>query len=112
VRPTPVIEFHGSADTTIPYAGVPAKGLPPIPDWLAAWAARDHCRPGPVISTPVAGVTHYGWRCRTAAVEHYKIDGLGHTWPSTTPNPDSATPTVIDATPIIWRFFLAHPLRH
>lgn len=111
-RPVPVVEFHGSADTTIPYAGNPAKGLPPILDWVSDWAVRDRCSAGPETITPVAGVTRYVWKGCTAAVEHYRIDGLGHTWPSTTPNPDSATPTVIDATPIIWRFFLHHPMPH
>ena len=109
-RPTPVIEFHGSADATIPYDGNPAKGLPPIQSWLADWARRDRCTAGPVTSTPVPGVTRFVWRVCAAAVEHYKVDGLGHTWPSTTPNPDSATPSVVDATPIIWRFFRDHPL--
>ena len=109
-RPTPVIEFHGSADATIPYDGNPAKGLPPIQSWLADWARRDRCAAGPVTSTPVPGVTRFVWRVCAAGVEHYKIDGLGHTWPSTTPNPDSATPSVVDATPIIWRFFRDHPL--
>lgn len=110
-RPVPILEFHGSADTTIPYDGEPAKGLPPIQDWLADWAARNRCVSGPVTSTPVDQVTEYRWRHCAAPVEHYKIDGLGHTWPSTTPNPDSATPTVIDATPLIWQFFQRHPLR-
>ncbi|WP_436535538.1 alpha/beta hydrolase family esterase [Actinoplanes sp. HUAS TT8] len=110
-RPTPVIEFHGSADTTIPYDGNPAKGLPPIPTWLADWAARNRCTGGPVTSTPVPAVTRSVWRGCAASVVHYRIEGLGHTWPSTTSNPDSATPTVIDATPIIWKFFREHRLR-
>jgi polyhydroxybutyrate depolymerase len=98
----------GGVDRT--YDGVPEKGLPPIQSWLADWAARNHCARGPVISSPEDKVTRYAWRHCAAPVEHYKIEGLGHTWPSTTPNPDSATPTVIDATPIIWAFFLRHPL--
>ncbi|GAA2716327.1 alpha/beta hydrolase family esterase [Actinoplanes palleronii] len=109
-RPTPIIEFHGAADTTIPYGGNATKGLPPIADWLAGWAARNRCLAGPVTSTPVAGVTRSVWLRCAAAVEHYRIGDLGHTWPSTTPNPDSATPTVIDATPLIWKFFRDHRL--
>ena len=111
-RPAPILDFHGTADTTIPYDGNPAKGLPAIPDWLAAWAGREDCRTGPVSYSPVRGVVVQRWiGCdRPGEVVHYRVEGAGHVWPSTTPNNDSATPTVIDATPVIWRFFLAHPL--
>ncbi|BCJ48453.1 hypothetical protein GCM10010168_76210 [Actinoplanes ianthinogenes] len=110
MRPTPILEFHGTADGTIPYDGNPAKGLPSIPSWLGAWAVRNRCSGDPVPSVPATGVTKLTWPGCAAPVEHYRIDGLGHTWPSTTPNPDSATPTVIDATPIIAKFFADHPL--
>lgn len=111
-REVPILDFHGAADTTIPYTGNPAKGLPPIPEWLAAWSARDGCRSRPVSWSPIDKVTVQRWiGCdRPGDVEHYRIEGAGHVWPSTSPNADSATPTVIDATPVIWRFFRAHPL--
>jgi polyhydroxybutyrate depolymerase len=62
--------------------------------------------------TPVQGVLAQKWLgCdRWSTLEHYRVEGAGHVWPSTRPNNDSATPTVIDATPVIWRFFRAHPL--
>lgn len=112
-RPVPILDFHGTADTTIPYTGVPEKGLPPIPGWLAAWSTRDGCRFGPLSWTPVKGVVAQKWLAcdRRGTVEHYRVEGAGHVWPSTKPNLDSATPTVIDATPVIWRFFRDHPLR-
>lgn len=112
-RPAPILDFHGTADTTIPYTGNPAKGLPPIPDWLAGWSTRDGCFPKPVQWTPVAGVVAQKWLgCdHRSTLEHYRVEGAGHVWPSTQPNNDSATPTVIDATPVIWRFFRSHPLR-
>lgn len=112
-RPAPILDFHGTADTTIPYDGNPAKGLPPIPAWLAAWSTRDGCRADPVSWTPVPGVVARKWLgCdHPGALVHYRVEGAGHVWPSTEPNNDSATPTVIDATPVIWCFFRAHPLR-
>jgi polyhydroxybutyrate depolymerase len=112
-RPAPILDFHGTADPTIPYPGNPAKGLPAIPDWLAAWSTRDGCRPDPVTWTPVDGVVARKWLgCdRHGALEHYRVEGAGHVWPSTRPNNDSATPAAIDATPVIWRFFRTHPLR-
>ena len=40
--PLPVIEFHGSKDTTIPYSGGPRKTacLPAIPHWVEEWSIR------------------------------------------------------------------------
>ncbi|MEU0511341.1 ferulic acid esterase [Amycolatopsis sp. NPDC006125] len=110
-RPAPVLDFHGTADTTIPYAGDPARGLPSIPDWLAGWASRDGCAPEPVVRDLGDGVRVERWRSCDADVVHYRVEGLGHDWPSTAPNPDSDVPSVIDATPVILRFFSAHPLR-
>ncbi|KAA9166138.1 ferulic acid esterase [Amycolatopsis acidicola] len=107
-RKVALVDFHGTADTTIPYGGNPAKGLPSIPDWLAAWASRDHCFPRPVSFSPVRGVVTQRWP--GCSLVHYRVEGAGHVWPSTRPNNDSATPTVIDATPVILDFFKAHRL--
>ncbi|MGH4031601.1 alpha/beta hydrolase family esterase [Actinomycetota bacterium Odt1-20B] len=111
-RPAPVIEFHGTADTTIPYEGVPAKGLPPLPSWLADWARRDGCRPAPTSRDLGDGVTRQRWHgCDGRSdLVHYRMGGLGHDWPSTVPNEDSDTPAALDATPLIWRFFREHRL--
>jgi len=112
-RPAAIVDFHGAADTTIPYAGEPAKGLPPLPTWLADWAARNGCQGAPATRDEDGGVVHVSYwqqgQCR-AEVLHYKIDGLAHFWPSTRPNPDSAKPTVLDATPLIMDFFARHAL--
>ncbi|UUV29239.1 ferulic acid esterase [Amycolatopsis roodepoortensis] len=108
-RPAPILDFHGTADATIPYTGNPAKGLPALPDWLAAWADRNGCFPHPIRYSPQTDVTVQRWL--GCSLQHYRIEGAGHVWPSTAPNNDSATPTVIDATPVIWKFLLAHRLR-
>lgn len=41
--PLPIIEFHGSADTTIPYSGGPHRRecLPTIPHWVREWSKRE-----------------------------------------------------------------------
>ncbi|GAA4533844.1 PHB depolymerase family esterase [Amycolatopsis samaneae] len=112
-RPAPILDFHGTADHTIPYTGNAERKLPPIPDWLAAWAKRDSCAATPVVRDLGKGVSVHTWPgcARGAAVEHYRLDGLGHVWPSTQPNLDSETPAAMDATPVIERFFAEHPLR-
>jgi polyhydroxybutyrate depolymerase len=107
-RPVALLDFHGTADTTIPYQGNPAKGLPTIPDWLAGWAQRDRCFPYPITTSPVRDVAKQQWL--GCSLTHYRVAGAGHVWPSTHPNPDSDTPTAIDATPVILKFFRAHRL--
>jgi poly(3-hydroxybutyrate) depolymerase len=110
---TPILEFHGLADTTIAYTGGPHKGgnLPKILDWAAHWAARNECKEDPVITLLNAGsVKHYVWGCAGSATQHYAIAGLGHDWPSIEPNDDNPKGTVIDATPIIMEFFNQHSL--
>lgn len=111
-RPAPVLEIHGKSDTTIPYDGDAAKELPPIPEWMAAWAERDGCRERPVVRDLGDGVQRSEWRScdRRSDVVHYAVDGLAHDWPATHPNPDSDVPSVLDATPIVLRFFARHPL--
>lgn len=110
-RPAPIIDFHGTADTTIPYTGDSARGLPPIPDWLDGWAARDRCHGEPAVKDAYDGVVRIErWRHCRADLVHYRVSGLGHDWPSTRPNPDSDVPAVFDATPVIMRFFADHPL--
>ncbi|GAA1976784.1 ferulic acid esterase [Amycolatopsis minnesotensis] len=110
-RPAPVIDLHGTADTTIPYDGDSARGLPSIPDWLDGWAARDRCHGAPAVKDAYDGVVRIErWRHCRADLVHYRVTGLGHDWPSTHPNPDSDTPAVFDATPVIMRFFAEHPL--
>lgn len=111
-EPVPMISFHGTADDTIPYEGDPSRGLPSIPDWLAEWAERDECFSEPITDRPRQEVTRQRWiGCAgRGALEHYRIDGLGHDWPSRSANPDSERPTVLEATPIIWKFFQRHPL--
>ncbi|QIQ01514.1 alpha/beta hydrolase family esterase [Streptomyces liangshanensis] len=111
-RPVAVLSFHGQADDTIPYNGDTSKGLPSLPSWLAAWAQRDSCAATPRTSRIKPNVVHQVWSSCAggSTVEHYRIEDGGHVWPATTPNGDTATPTTIDATPLVWDFFLAHPM--
>jgi polyhydroxybutyrate depolymerase len=85
-RPVPVLDFHGTGDTTIPYDGNPAKDLPSVPDWLAHWAHQDRCPTGPQTFFQLDDVT--GLRssaCRgDATVVHYRITG-GHGGPAAPP---------------------------
>jgi polyhydroxybutyrate depolymerase len=108
-RPAPILDFHGTADTVVPYVGLPASEspdwpLPSISEWLAGWAARDGCTGGPDVFLQISGVTGEQWAgCRgQSVVIHYRLNGVGHTLPPTI----NGTSTPL----LIWDFFQSHPL--
>jgi polyhydroxybutyrate depolymerase len=118
-RPVPMIAFHGTADPDIPYNGgaswISPRPFPNVPGWSANWAKRNHCDPSPVNSSVAADVTRraYGGCANDASVVLYTVRGGGHTWPGGTPLPEwfvGRTTASIDATSLMWAFFIAHPL--
>lgn len=112
-RPVPVIEFHGTADATIPYPGDADRGLPAITDWIAAWAQRDGCHAGPQRETVGTDVTVSRWTgCgRGVQVEHVAVDGGGHTWPGADSYSGGGhTTQTIEAHEVLWEFLRHHRL--
>ncbi len=114
-RPIPIIAFHGTDDSIVPYAGGSAGIiLPPIEAWAADWASRNGCDDLPE-SVPtngdVSGV-HYTGCDADADVILYTIAGGGHTWPGSTRALDfflGYTTQDIDASEAMWDFFSRHP---
>ena len=107
-RPVSVLEFHGTADPVVPYAGSAERGLPDIATWLADWAARDSCSEAEPSRTVADGVTVREWlSCRGhSVVRGYRISGGGHTWPGAkSPSGPGKTTQAIGATSTIARFF-------
>lgn len=107
---TPMLEFHGSDDTTIPYSGGARKDelLPSIPDWLVLWASRDgDDKSNSTSSLHSDNVQISSWDDITVG---YLINGLGHAWPSTVSNIDNPDGTYLNATPIILDFFAKNTL--
>nr|OQO17396.1 hypothetical protein B0A51_15637 [Rachicladosporium sp. CCFEE 5018] len=103
--PFPVLEFHGTSDGVIPYAGGPRRNrcLPKIPHFVTEWAVRNDLGPSNHShSLYDGGVTKYTFGSGSLAglTTHYKIEGMGHTWPTAGGNYSS-----IDATPLIVKFF-------
>jgi polyhydroxybutyrate depolymerase len=73
-------------------------------EWLTGWATRDGCAPQPstfLLETAALGQQWTG-RHNGDAIVHYRITGLGHSWP---PPIDGQS-----ALQIMWSFFQAHPL--
>ncbi|MFD3923963.1 alpha/beta hydrolase family esterase [Streptomyces sp. NPDC058595] len=106
-RPVPVIDFHGTGDVTIPYAGDPDRGLPSIPDWTAGWADRNDCRSRPKTSTiePDITITRHSGCDRGAEVRHVAITDGGHTWPGADSYSGGGYATeTIEAHEVMWKF--------
>ena len=40
-RPIPVLDIHGTGDTTIPYDGDGARDLPSVQTWVRDWSVRE-----------------------------------------------------------------------
>jgi polyhydroxybutyrate depolymerase len=112
-RPVPVLAFHGLDDGIVPYNGGESPTIePPIPDWAAAWAARDGCSATPSQSSPVEGVTVQTWSgCQgNAEVILYTLANHGHSWPGSLVMPKAITSQAVNATNVMWDFFMAHPM--
>ncbi|KAE8385808.1 Alpha/Beta hydrolase protein [Aspergillus alliaceus] len=108
----PILEFHGTADIIVPYEGGKRpqckKCLPSIPHYIRQWSKRLgyglHSKTTKLYDGNVWKF-EYGHKGKLGIVTHYRIDGLGHAWPSTEPNNDNPDGTYFEATPIIMDFF-------
>jgi polyhydroxybutyrate depolymerase len=120
--PVPMINFHGTDDRFAAYQGGPSWVLlhgqvfPSQLVWTAKWAVRNRCASGPVDSVVTPDVTRrsYGDCAHDADVALYTIAGGGHTWPGGGSYPAwfvGKQTHSIEASRIMWRFFLEHPLR-
>ncbi len=116
-RPIPVMQIHGTADATVPYAG--NSGFLPIDSVVNYWVQFNNC-PTPATMTnvpdvaPTDGATaeHYVYAPGDggASVELFKIINGAHTWPGA-PLTIDVTCMDISASKEIWRFFsqFEHP---
>ena len=63
-RPVPLIAFHGTADPIVPFIGGPSRSFdipfPVIPDWMAAYAAKNGCNPTPQSAAEAGGCQRCG----------------------------------------------------
>lgn len=112
-RPLPVIEFHGTADATIPYTGNAGRGLPAIRDWVTAWADRDRCRDQVPDTTIEPDITIERWTgCRRGAeVVHVAVTGGGHTWPGADSYSGGGyTTQTVEAHEVLWKFVRRYSL--
>jgi polyhydroxybutyrate depolymerase len=112
-RPVPYLEFHGTSDPLVHYNGSTVLHFLPVMQTMQGWATLDGCTSGPTIFFQQADVTGFQWTdCQNGAmVQHYRINGGGHTWPGATiPTPLGATTHTISATTLSWQFFQHYQL--
>lgn len=117
-RPVPVMQIHGTADGTVPFAGNMSQGMMPIDSVVKYWVTKNNCNPIATFSNvpntnTSDGCTaeHYKYNGGNlgSTVELYKIIGGGHTWPGF-PFGGVGTNMDINASKEIWRFFNKYSL--
>jgi polyhydroxybutyrate depolymerase len=107
-RAVPLVTFHGTLDTFVSYAPVPAT--------VAVWAKRNQCVPKALEDPIASDVVLTRYLCPTGAeVGFYRINGGGHAWPGSEFSKQIAsvvgfTTFSINASDIMWDFFMRHPL--
>jgi len=115
-RPVPILHFHGTDDDANPYnGGVAASGFhfTSVVDAIKFWVEKDGCPTKPE-QTRSGSILHDIYApCESGAVvELYTIEGGKHAWPGgEAVSARMGEPTMeISTTPIMWEFFLSHPL--
>jgi polyhydroxybutyrate depolymerase len=115
--PIAVIAFHGTGDELVPFeagrAGrynLPSRGIRAA---VADWAARNDCEPQPTpkrIEPDVLLETYNGCAAGSSVLLYVVEDG-GHTWPGARVDVSrfGSTTRTVNATDLMWDFFLAHP---
>ena len=123
-RPVPVLHFHGTKDTLVPFET--AKGKTPsfmklrsVQESIQTWVNLDGCDEKPkteVLSKDgdelkVTRAT-YGGGKNGAEVILVTIEGGGHTWPGMTPPANFLGKSALNvsANDLIWEFFQKHKL--
>jgi len=111
-HPVPVLHFHGTADSTVPYEGDPDSNWPSVPTSLAAWAQRDGCATSPIeLSTTIDSRCESWPTCQEGSeVILCTVQGGAHTWPGgiDIPSLGYVSKTLL-ATDLMWDFFQRHP---
>ena len=117
-RPIPMIAFHGTQDTIVPYQGgkvaIAPLPFPSVPGWAAQWARRNGCKARSE-SVPARDVTRleYTGCAEHASVVLYTLEGAGHQWFGGRAMPEwmvGPMSNQVDATRTMWEFFSRHRL--
>lgn len=110
----PIIHFHGTADSTVPYIGSPPT-ISPVDSTIKWWVQHNNCNPSPTfITVPNSNLTdsstvekyYYTGGENGSEVTFYKVLNGGHTWSgSNSPSLLGFTNRDINQSTIIGDFF-------
>ncbi|GAA1687486.1 PHB depolymerase family esterase [Kribbella yunnanensis] len=108
-RPVPVLDIHGTGDTTIPYGGDGQRDLPDVQTWVRDWSVRNHCEQNPRESQVGDDVLKFTYKDCDADVVHVAVTDGGHSWPGSdaASGPGYVTQT-FEAHELIGKFFKEH----
>ncbi len=125
VRPVPVLHFHGTKDTLVPYE-MPQRRNPQImriksvEESIQTWVKLNGCQQTPVSDVltkagdkmPVTLTIYKGGK-NGAEVGLITIEGGGHTWPGKNAPVGfiGASTLNISANDLMWEFFQRHPMK-
>ena len=125
-RPVPVLHFHGTADTMVPFNGPEDKvqkflNFQSVDASIRTWVKLDGCPEEPQVrrlpdlahdGTTVVRKT-YGPGREQSEVVLIVIENGGHTWPGQEPAVKflGKSTKQISANDLIWEFFQKHPMR-
>jgi polyhydroxybutyrate depolymerase len=101
-QPVSVLEIHGTADSVVPYGGVPPDYAGSVTRYLRGWLGMDGCHGNVQRSTVNAKTQRLRWTGCSAGttVQHLRMFGAPHTWPGA--NPSDPWPA---AQEMVWDFF-------
>lgn len=117
-RSVPAIIFHGTADPIVPFHARSSGRfdfLPDVPLWVKTLAEHNGCQTNAVPLPENGSVSGVRYQASTnhADVVFYTVTGGGHTWPGGKAMPEvvvGKTMPDVDATRLMWTFFMEHPL--
>lgn len=124
-RPVPIIHFHGTQDTFVPFTRAEGRtptfiNLKGVDETIQTWVSLNGCKQTPAIEVlshegdamKVTRQTHAEGK-EAAEVVLITIDGGGHTWPGRTPIVSfiGKSATNLSANKLLWEFFQKHPLK-
>src|SRR4051794_6866682 len=100
------LDIHGTADTVVPYNGVPPDRKGSVPRFTARWARRAGCSTTPHAGHPQKLVTHlvYAGCDGGRRVEAYRLSGTQHGGPGPTGPFTRRTPPGFKAAPAVLGF--------
>lgn len=103
-RPISILEMHGTADDTSPWAGGGPNGSYPVDAVNERWRTLDGCLADPAVTTVGITVISAWTHCEGGAtVRLDKVVGGKHTWFGSSDS--NAVPGEPNANSVIWSFF-------